>query len=176
MKYQYYIVAPEVQGIRLWYKTMSLQAQLSTSTRGPQALDGLVTVTAGKAGFLPDGSYVTTRWFSIMMVPLLPIRSYRVLEGRNLPNGSFRACLDVGLQIRQILNVYLFMAFTVGWLALAPLTLGEYFLDKPIWLFLGALALSLWMPAVLLRTVRRRARRRSKLQEIHEPQAYRARA
>ena len=119
-----------------------------------------MTVTVGKTDFLPDDSYVTTRWFSIMMVPLLPIRSYRVVEGRNLPSSCFRACLDVGLHIRQVLNFYLFTAFPVGWLALVPFTLGEYLLDKPIWVFLGALALSLWVPTVLLRTVRRRARRR----------------
>ena len=136
-------------------------------------MNGLVTVTAGKTDFLPDGSYVTTQWFSIMMVPLIPIRSYRVLEGGR---GCFRACLDVGLHPRQILNVYLFMAVCFAWLASVPLFVGEYLLDKPVWVLLGAIGLSLWTPAVFLRSVRRRSRRLSRSQEIHEPQAYRARA
>ena len=135
-----------------------------------------MTLAAGKIDFLPDGSYVTTQWFSIMMIPLLPVRSYRVLEGRHLPRGCFRTCLDVGLHLRQIVNVYLFMAFCWAWAALATLTIGEYLLDKPIWVLLGALGLSLWAPTVFLRAVRRRARRRSRLQEFPKPQAYRARA
>ncbi len=155
---------------------MTLQSQLSSSTRGPRVLNGLVTVTAGKTDFLPDGSYVTTQWFSIMMVPLLPLRSYRVLEGPYLSRGSFRACLDVGLHLRQIFSAYLFMACCLAWVALTLLTIGEYLLDGPIWVFLGAVGLSFWTPAVFLRAVRRRARQRSRLREIHEPQAYRARA
>ena len=155
---------------------MSLRTKLSSSSRAPRVLNGLVTVTAGKIDFLPDGSHVTTQWFSIMMIPLLPIRSYRVLKGRHLPRGSYRACLDVGLHPRQVVNVYLFMALCWAWAALATLTIGEYLLDKPIWVLLGALGLSLWAPTVFLWAVRRRARRRSRLQEFPEPQAYRARA
>ena len=155
---------------------MSLQTKLSSSSRGPQALNGLVTLAVGKTDFLPDGSYVTTQWFSIMMLPLLPIRSYRVLEGGHVSRGCYRACLDVGLHLRQIVNVYLFMACCLAWAALAPLSIGEYLLDKPFWVFPAALGLSLWAPTVFLRAVRRRARRRSRLQEVHEPQAYRARA
>ena len=155
---------------------MTLQSQLPSSSRGPRVLNGLVTITAGKTDFLPDGSYVTTQWFSIMMVPLLPIRSYRVLQGNHLPRGCFRACLDVGLHLRQVFSVYLFMALCLAWTALMLLGMGEYLLDKPIWVFLGAVGLSLWTPAVFLRAVRRRARRRSRSQELHEPQIYRARA
>ena len=155
---------------------MSFHAQPLSVARGPQVLEGVMTLTAGKTDFLPDGSYVTTRWFSIMMVPLLPIRSYRVLESRHMPRGAFKACIDVGLHLRQVVSVYLFMAFCLGWIALVPLAAGEYLLDKPIWVFLVALAASLWVPAVFLRGVRRRARRRSRLHEFNEPQAYRARA
>lgn len=135
-----------------------------------------MTVVVGKTDFLPDGSYVTTRWLSLMMIPLLPLRSYRVLDAPRPARGSFRACLDVGLHPRQVCNVYLFMASCLAWATLAPLTVGEYLLDKPIWIFLGAIGLSLWTPSVFLRAVRRRARQRGRLGEIHEQQAYRARA
>lgn len=36
------------------------------------------TTLYGKKDVKPDGSYVTTKWFVIMMLPIVPIGTYRV--------------------------------------------------------------------------------------------------
>lgn len=46
----------------------------------PYTLNGVGTKYYGETDHMADGSYVTTAWFVLFFVPLLPYASYRVWE------------------------------------------------------------------------------------------------
>ena|ERR1700694_2903986 len=45
----------------------------------PFTISGIGTKLYGRRGIGPDGSYITTEWVVFLYIPVLPIRSYRVL-------------------------------------------------------------------------------------------------
>ncbi len=139
-------------------------------------LEGFFSTTLGQTDFRSDGSYVTTQWLSVLMVPLVPRASFRVLEFRHLPKGPYKACEEVPLCFRQVFSVYLLAALCAAWALFIPLVTSEFLLDKPIWLFLATIMLALWVPIAICRAARRRRRGRSRLNEALESQIYRARA
>ena len=140
-------------------------------------LEGFFSTTLGQTDFRSDGSYVTTQWLSVLMVPLVPRASFRVLEFRHVPRGPYKACEEVPLCFRQIFSVYLFAALWAAWALFISLVASEFLLDKPIWLFLASILLMLWVPIAICTASRRRRRGRSKLNEALESQIiYRARA
>ena len=148
-----------------------------SNVESPRALDGFLSTTLGQTGFRSDGSYVTTQWLSVLMVPLVPRASFRVLEFRHLPKGTYKACEKVPLCFRQVISVYFFAAFWAAWALCIPLVTSEFLLDKPVWLFLASILLMLWVPIAVCRASRRRRRKKSRLNEALESQMlYRARA
>jgi hypothetical protein len=78
----------------------------------PHSFNGFGTTYYGKRHAAGDGSYVTTLWITALYVPLLPLRSYRVLpvgEGTNLVvhrSQNYRV-VRVPLCWAQVRNVYL---------------------------------------------------------------------
>ena len=140
-------------------------------------LEGFFSTTLDQTDFHSDGSYVTTRWLSLLMVPLVPRSSFRVLEFRHLPRGRYKACRAVPLCFRQVFSVYLLAAFGVAWALFIPLVTSEFLLDKPIWLFVSSILLMLSVPIAICTASRRRRRKRSRVNEALESQlTYRARA
>ena len=140
-------------------------------------LEGFFSTTLGQTDFHSDGSYVTTQWLSLLMVPLVPRSSFRVLEFRHLPKGPYKACRAVPLCFRQVFSVYFFAAFWAAWALFIPLVTSEFLLDKPIWLFFASILLMLSVPIAICTASRRRRRRRSRLNEASASQlTYRARA
>lgn len=156
---------------------MNSTAVHRSNIASPRVLEGFLFTTLGQTDLRSDGSYVTTQWLSVLMVPLVPIASFRVLESRRLPKGPYKACEAVPLCFRQILSVYLFAAFWAAWALFIPLVTSEFLLDKPIWLFLASIMLMLSVPIAICGASRRRRRKRSRLSEALETQlTYRARA
>jgi hypothetical protein len=45
----------------------------------PFTVNGIGTTYYGRRDIGPDGSYVTTEWLVFVYVPVIPIRSYRVV-------------------------------------------------------------------------------------------------
>ena len=43
--------------------------------------NGVGTILYGKHSPAPDGSYVATKWFVVLFVPIIPLASYRVWQG-----------------------------------------------------------------------------------------------
>jgi hypothetical protein len=78
----------------------------------PYTLNGCGTSYYGHRDPAEDGSYVTTLWVTFLWIPLLPLRSYRVLPVGKATNiiihrsQNYRA-VRVPLCWPQILNVYL---------------------------------------------------------------------
>lgn len=92
----------------------------------PSTINGVGTAYYGNRDRSPDGSYVTTLFFALLYVPLLPLRSFRVLpvgEHTGVRNRYFPTPFMVGNQHYkvervpmnwgQVLNVYMGAALGV---------------------------------------------------------------
>lgn len=135
-----------------------------------------MTTVFGETDFRSDGSYVTTQWFSIFMIPVVPLRSFRVLKSRH-PLGGYRSCEETRLNLKQVASVYCYVAFCLSWLFCVPFLASEYLLDKPVWFFLGGLIAMITVPAIAPKLIRYRAKRRiRRVHQYHAPDVYRARA
>jgi hypothetical protein len=83
--------------------------------------NGIGTAHYGKRR-LPDGSYITTEWFVLVFVPLVPRRSLRVFsEGPSSFSLNLGASVSQSLRAqkipldkRQVLITYAFAAVVVG--------------------------------------------------------------
>ena len=79
---------------------------------GAGSLNGIGTTLYGKRDVEPDGSYVATKWFIFLLLPIIPISSYRVLP--NTPKMNFLTQVTnysrfekVQFNTRQVINTYL---------------------------------------------------------------------
>ena len=78
---------------------------------GEQVAHGVGTILHGKRSPVPDGSYVATKWFVVLFVPIVPLASSRVWQGetqfRFLGTSTDYHPEPLPLQWRQVLNWYL---------------------------------------------------------------------
>ena len=90
----------------------------------PYSVNGFGTKYYGHRESAEDGSYITTLWITALFVPIVPLRSYRVLpvgKGTNLvihQRQNYRV-LRVPLCWEQVWNVYLIGApilVILGWI------------------------------------------------------------
>jgi hypothetical protein len=79
---------------------------------GAGSLNGIGTTFYGKREVGPDGSYVATKWFIFLLLPIIPIGSYRVLP--NVPKINFLTQITsysrfekVPLNKKQVIYTYL---------------------------------------------------------------------
>lgn len=85
--------------------------------------NGIGTTFYGKRGFEQDESYVTTKWFVIGFFPLIPLGSLRVryIGTAGVPffarTSSFEVIEELPTDLLQVLSIYLYSFFIVGWIA-----------------------------------------------------------
>ena len=127
----------------------------------PRSLNGIVTTALGKTDFLPDGSFVTTQWLALFMIPIVPLASFRVIKSKRYPDHT-RICERTPLNAKQIGLVYVFIVLCACWLLFVPLLLSEYLLNAPGWVFMTALSLGLPVPAILPWLARRNAKSKAR--------------
>ena len=81
----------------------------------PNAFNGIGTSYYGNRDKEPDGSYVTTKWFVFLFLPVFPLGSYRVLPTGEtggiylIVYSSTRTnylVRPIPLNLRQVGNVY----------------------------------------------------------------------
>jgi lipopolysaccharide export LptBFGC system permease protein LptF len=87
----------------------------------PHNVNGIGTTYYGASDRQPDGSFVTTEWFILFSVPLIPLRSVRVrYRGESSRRGSTTKHYDIidkaPLDSKHVLHAY-------AW-ALIPLALA----------------------------------------------------
>ncbi|HEV2399498.1 MAG TPA: hypothetical protein VGS27_21320 [Candidatus Sulfotelmatobacter sp.] len=78
----------------------------------PHSVNGIGTRFYGKRDRDPDGSYVTTMWFTFLYLPILPLGSFRVLPVGEATNFIIKRSQQyrsskIPLCWPQIRNVYL---------------------------------------------------------------------
>jgi hypothetical protein len=90
---------------------------------------GIGTMVYGERDYWPDGSFVTTEWFVIAWVPLLPVISKRIGYTRNndyatYDAGGYWVYQTLPLDRKQVL-------FTYGWVVslVAPFVVWTNFQD-----------------------------------------------
>jgi hypothetical protein len=138
---------------------------------GASSFKGIGTTYYGKCDFHEDGSYVTTKWFIFLGVPLFPICSHRVIPAEHgdvfvplIYHSEGYAHLDTTRpHLRQVLRIYLFMVFLIFvWLPLM-FFISRRVDDGPYSIYLilftlAAFGLPCLIPAGLRLWARRRAR------------------
>ena len=81
--------------------------------------------------WLPDGTYITTRWFVFLFVPIVPLGSVRVLEashisGSAILSGQSLKVQKIPLDKEMVLRAY---AWVLGaFLAICLFVVGVAFL------------------------------------------------
>ncbi|BET65435.1 hypothetical protein ASA1KI_03700 [Opitutales bacterium ASA1] len=121
----------------------------------PFEFKGCGTQYIGERDLRPDGSFVTTEWITLLYLPLVPLRSARVVRDRsedvNVVILSHEGYLEIErLSIRwdQVAGTYLFLflsalwAFTSGWFFFGHLNIFEHpqgMYLAPLWVIIAGL-------------------------------------
>lgn len=126
----------------------------------PLSIQGIGTTYYGIHDMRSDGSYVTTEWVVAAFVPIIPLRTLRVVKS-GCASGTFMwsrqrylVCECLPLDLRQVISVYAFTIGTLAWTALLLSFLARRGTDQNrLWFFwfFGSL-----VPFALLWLVRRR--------------------
>jgi len=111
------------------------------------SINGIGTTFYGQAGFEPDGSFITTKWFIFAYLPIIPMGSLRVRHAGSdsgfFSSGTkYEVIMDYPLDIGQVLRTW---AYVISFsLLISLLSKGE----ESGWKFalFGAMAL---LPHVL---------------------------
>src|SRR5882724_2920451 len=81
---------------------------------------GIGTMVYGERDYWPDGSYVTTEWFVIAWMPIIPLYSKRISYAQNSDYAKyderegFYIYGTTGVDRRQATFVYLWLALVAG--------------------------------------------------------------
>ncbi len=80
--------------------------------KGAGSLNGIGTTLYGKRDVDPDGSYIATKWFIFLLLPIIPISSYRVLPKSPKMNfltrvTNYSKFEKVQFNKKQVINTYL---------------------------------------------------------------------
>lgn len=134
---------------------------------------GFATATFGMRDFHPNGSHTTTQWFSILLIPILPLRSFRVSERPQPMKTTLKFYDEIDLNFQQVFSVYGFMLLYLIWLAVAPALAGDRMMQLPTVLFMGVMATIAIAPAFLPGMLRRRARRVARVHSFARSRQYR---
>jgi len=136
----------------------------------PFTYNGFGTKYYGEADHHPDGSFITTEWITAAYIPLIPLRSYRLVHSGNPFEDSF-ACVtfavldELPLIWSQVLRVYSFLLCSGAWYAISiwfffsKFALDDLFVSHrtAAVLLLIAFIATLATPLLILWLVRRRS-------------------
>jgi hypothetical protein len=150
----------------------------------PTSLEGNGFNLLGCRDLQPDGSYVTTKFFCILYIPLVPVSSWRVLpvHGRvSLPflRRKFVRVAKQPLHWRQVFSVYLAAAAVVGYGACffvfaLPFLRSHSNLIQGDWSVIFAFCFWMSVPLLLVREMRKRAfeRVREGIDKLNTPHPF----
>jgi len=73
-----------------------MKKELRGGNLGLRSRNGCGEGLYGKKDIREDGSYVSTKWFMILLIPIIPLGTYRIWKGETL--HSFVADARIGIQ------------------------------------------------------------------------------
>ena len=130
-------------------------------------LNGCGTKFYGERDYMPDGTFVTTEWITILYLPIVPLRSYRIKPLRSSgftvlvaswSSGKFSIYEKTLPNWKQVLSVY---GFFVGLFSLVALVIaaserfGDHY-DFLRLLVMPAIVIPFFFPYLLRRQAQRR--------------------
>lgn len=95
--------------------------------------NGLGTSLYGKRDIRADGSHVTTEWFVIFFIPIIPLQSMRVLYTDNnkyygfYSSNEYKVVEYLSISISQVINTYLYLGSYIIFVYLFFSETGEVF-------------------------------------------------
>ena len=111
-------------------------------------LNGVGTKLCGKKNIANDNSYQATKWFVVFYMPIIPLKTYRVLEMPtfnlgNVENNNLKEykMLPIKLDITQIIKTLVSYWGGLFVIILVLFLLVEYNLYFPILYFLMAIGI-----------------------------------
>jgi hypothetical protein len=151
------------QGVRVFSKPQTTE---NYNPHGTYSFQGFGTTLYGMRDFRNDGSYVTTKWFILAGIPIIPLESMRVHKGVYHDTSSWPLFgSKQGYQIleitrpnwKQVLSVYAFFSLFAAWLVLTLKWQYEHKVDSWIWVLSAAIPVSI--PFIMRWIAKRNARR-----------------
>lgn len=78
------------------------------------SINGIGTTFYGQAGFEPDGSFITTKWFIFAYLPIIPMGSLRVryageTKGFLSSGTNYEVIMDYSINIPQVLRTWAYI-------------------------------------------------------------------
>lgn len=147
----------------------------------PTTVNGFGTMFYGEAEHHPDGSFIATEWITAVFIPLIPLRSFRLIRPKPSPSDDpfqttfknaftygydhFEVLEELPIFWPQVLRIYVFLGCAGPWYAAAIWLFFfknnpfEQFVSHPIEatllliLFMAALA----VPLVIVQAARKRS-------------------
>jgi hypothetical protein len=95
-------------------------------TPGAESINGIGSVLYGKRDFRPDGSYITTKWISLVYIPFIPLGSIRIKPSGNATDGAYpfgwtsryEVLERTPLSLKQVFSVYVYAYAWLGLIAM----------------------------------------------------------
>jgi hypothetical protein len=89
------------------------------------AINGFGTAFHGERDFRPDGSFITTEWIIVACLPVVPLRSLRVIRNPRADQAmvvytseGFLVLEKTGVNIRQVIFTWGFVLLCALWEAI----------------------------------------------------------
>ena len=99
-------LAPTILAIIVFFLVKAYEPEWD-SFPSPKSYCGCGTMYYGALKREPDGSFITTLWFSILYFPLIPIQSYRVLRGQESSTWQgYIISSTTSFYIKEVLTLY----------------------------------------------------------------------
>lgn len=104
----------------------------------PLTINGTGTLYYGESGYGSDGSHVTTKWFCLFYIPILPLSSCRVLRDRSRDKNfilysqeGFRILDELPVQWGQVFRTYGFVLSCIMWWVLLGIAIFQ--IKSAVW-------------------------------------------
>ncbi len=138
------------------------------------SINGIGTRFYGAGSPRRDGSTVTTKWFAVIFIPLIPLSSYRVIRNTKSDkltffghSASYVVLEKLPINWAQVLRTYAFAFFYTIWIGFVCVGAG-WAADNwlpPLWANILAPFVLAIVPFILLDVVRAMAMKRVKNQQ-----------
>ena len=96
------------------------------------SINGFGTAFVGEAMHGSDGSYVTTEWVIVALVPIIPLKTFRVVPDPRydvravfVNATAYASAARVPLDVAQVARTYLFVLATCAWWLATFWTIGD---------------------------------------------------